>query len=183
MYSQKIEQAIITAITAHANQKRKAGAPTPYAAHPIHVGLILQKAGFDEDTVVAGFLHDVFEDTKVSKEEIIVQFGEIIFLIIAELSEDKSLPWEERKRRYVKHLHSASFAAKAVCAADKFHNLSCILEELRKGNQDVWASFRRGKEASLWFYQAVLDALLSQWSHPILSSYRDTLNEVKALSQ
>jgi hypothetical protein len=80
-------------------------------------------------------------------------------------------------------LPSASFAAKAVCAADKFHNLSCILEELRRGNNNVWASFGRRKEASLWFYQAVLDALLSQWSHPILSSYRDTLNEVKALSQ
>ncbi len=183
MYSQKIEQAIITAITAHARQKRKAGEPTPYAAHPIHVGLILQKAGFDEDTVVAGLLHDILEDTEVGKEKIIEQFGETIYNIIAELSEDKSLPWEERKKRSVEHLHSASESAKAVCAADKFHNLSCILEELRRGNHNIWASFRRGKSASLWFYQAVLDALLSQWMHPILSAYRDTLNEVKALSQ
>ncbi len=169
MYSQKIEQAIITTITAHTHQKRKAGEPTPYAAHPIHVGLILQKANFDEDTVVTGFLHDILEDTKVSKEKIIAQFGETIYHIIAELSEDKTLPWEERKKSYVEHLPSASFAAKAVCAADKFHNLSCILEELRRGNNNVWASFRRGKEASLWFYQAVLEALLSQWSHPILT--------------
>ena len=143
----------------------------------------MQKAGFDEDTVVAGFLHDVLEDTRMGKEEIIAEFSETIYQIVAELSEDKSLPWEERKRRSVEHLHSASFAAKAVCAADKFHNLSCILSELRKGNHNVWASFRRGKEASLWFYQAILDVLSGKWNHPILSAYRDTLNEVKALSQ
>jgi len=74
MYSQKIEHAIITTITAHAHQKRKAGEPTPYAAHPIHVGLFLQKAGLDEDTVVAGFLHDILEDTKVYTSALFSKF-------------------------------------------------------------------------------------------------------------
>lgn len=154
MYSVKIEQALISTIVKHEGKVRKAGR-TPYSAHPIHVGFILQKASKDFDTVVAGFLHDVLEDTEMTEDDLREKFGEKICKIVVELTEDKSLEWKIRKQLYVEHLPNASVPAQAVSAADKLHNLSCILEELQRGKHDIWSAFKRGKKASLWFYQKV----------------------------
>jgi (p)ppGpp synthase/HD superfamily hydrolase len=60
-FSPKVDRALIIAALAHQSKLRK-GTEIPYIMHPFHVGLILQRYGYPEEVVVAGFLHDVVED-------------------------------------------------------------------------------------------------------------------------
>ncbi len=65
IYTQKIQHAIRFAIKTHEGyqkQKRK-GKDVPYITHPLTVGLILAKAGANEDVIIAGILHDTIEDS------------------------------------------------------------------------------------------------------------------------
>ena len=65
------EKAKIFAIEAHKGQVRKSQKEKPMIIHPINVANILKEAGFDENVVAAGFLHDVVEDTKYTEEDIL----------------------------------------------------------------------------------------------------------------
>ena len=69
-----IERAYKLASEAHGNQVRKSGAP--YITHPLHVAIILADLKADKETIVAGLLHDVIEDTKFTYEDIKEMFGE-----------------------------------------------------------------------------------------------------------
>lgn len=62
-YSEKIDAALRLAAAAHYQDMRK-GTEIPYAMHPFHVALILDRHGFGEEVVIAGLLHDVLEDPR-----------------------------------------------------------------------------------------------------------------------
>ena len=68
-----IEKAYQTACDAHRGQVRKSG--EPYIIHPLYVSIILADLELDKETIVAGLLHDVVEDTIMTDEEIKEQFG------------------------------------------------------------------------------------------------------------
>ncbi len=69
-----IEKAYRLASEAHKGQKRKSG--EPYIVHPLCVGIILADLELDKETIMAGLLHDVVEDTDVTSEDLREQFGE-----------------------------------------------------------------------------------------------------------
>lgn len=68
-----IEKAYRTASEAHRDQRRKSG--EPYIIHPLHVAIILADLEMDKETIVAGLLHDVVEDTIMTEEQITEEFG------------------------------------------------------------------------------------------------------------
>ena len=145
-FSEVINRAVIFASQAHRNQKRKdPESYTPFIQHPVMVGLILQRAGFSDDVVAAGILHDVLEDTVHTKEELEKNFNKNIADIVDNVSEqDKSLSWAERKQRYLEHIRICPPEAKAVSAADKIHNIQSIIRSLKQG-VDIWTVFKKGK--------------------------------------
>lgn len=97
----------------------------PYIEHPAHVGLMLERAGYDEETVAAGILHDVVEDCGVTLEELKDAFGERVARLVDMVSEPpKSVDWQERKAAYREKLASADKEAVAIAAADHLHNLN-----------------------------------------------------------
>ena len=69
----------------------------PYITHPAAVGLILTRAGMDEEVIIAGILHDVIEDTDKTHADIAASFGKRVADLVAEESEDPSLPYAEMK--------------------------------------------------------------------------------------
>ena len=69
-----IDKALQIASIAHEGQYRK-NTKIPYIAHPVAVGMILQKAGYSEEMVAAGILHDTVEDTDITMEDIEREFG------------------------------------------------------------------------------------------------------------
>ena len=96
------EKALNFAINAHKGQIRKAEPDKPKIFHPIDVGNILKKYGYDENVVAAGYLHDVVEDTSYSFDDIKKRFGKDIASLVYVASEpDKSLSWEERKKHTI----------------------------------------------------------------------------------
>src|ERR1039458_2599643 len=70
----RLEQAMRWAAQAHAGQTRRSS-DTPYFEHVAAVALILDRAGFSEDVVIAGLLHDVVEDTATSLADVASRFG------------------------------------------------------------------------------------------------------------
>lgn len=76
----RINRAIEVAKKAHEGQLRKTG--EPYIIHPLAVKKILEEWGMDEDTIIAGILHDTLEDTELSLDEIKQEFGESIAFLV-----------------------------------------------------------------------------------------------------
>lgn len=67
-------------------------------------------------------------------------------------------PWRERKEAYVAHVRNAPQSVRLVSAADKLHNARSILADLHTEGETVWGRFKGGKEGTLWYYRALLDA-------------------------
>ena len=75
-----IEKAYNIAYNAHKDQRRKSG--EPYIIHPLCVGIILADLELDKETIVAGLLHDVVEDTVMTDEEIKTEFSAEVALLV-----------------------------------------------------------------------------------------------------
>ncbi len=78
--STKVKKALDFATKAHEGQKRRSG--EPYIVHPKAVQKILEEWGMDEDTIIAGILHDTVEDTDVTLEDIEKEFGESVAFLV-----------------------------------------------------------------------------------------------------
>ena len=76
IFTGRVERAIALALRAHEAQVRKGDGQLPYVVHPVTVALILSRYTGDEDTIIAGLLHDAIEDTSVTAEMIEREFGE-----------------------------------------------------------------------------------------------------------
>ena len=76
----RVQKAVEMAKKAHEGQLRKTG--EPYIVHPLAVKKILEEWGMDEDTVIAGILHDTVEDTSLTLEEIKQEFGEPVAFLV-----------------------------------------------------------------------------------------------------
>ncbi|MDP2052031.1 MAG: phosphohydrolase, partial [Acidobacteriota bacterium] len=88
------------------------------------------------------------------------------------------LPWRERKDGYLAHLEAASQSVCVVSAADKLHNVRSIVRDLRMHGDEVWERFQGKREGTLWYYDAVADALIRRLRSPLT---RDLLREVEGL--
>ncbi|MBR3115797.1 bifunctional (p)ppGpp synthetase/guanosine-3',5'-bis(diphosphate) 3'-pyrophosphohydrolase [Candidatus Saccharibacteria bacterium] len=78
--SDRIKKAVTMATKAHEGQLRKTG--EPYLVHPLAVKKILEEWGMDEDTIIAGILHDTIEDTELTLNDIKQEFGESVAFLV-----------------------------------------------------------------------------------------------------
>lgn len=125
----KLMFAIYFAADKHRNQRRKDAEASPYINHPISLAFELTNKGrvTDFDVLIAAILHDTIEDTATSEQELRGMFGDKITNIVLEVTDDKSLPKQERKEKQVEHAPHISHEAKLVKLADKLCNLQDIL--------------------------------------------------------
>ena len=112
----------------HSRQRRKDLEATPYINHPIEVAEVLSRIGgiTDLPTLHAAILHDTIEDTETSPQELEDYFGQEVRLLVQEVTDDKSLPKQERKRLQVEHAPNLSTPAKLIKIGDKICNVSEI---------------------------------------------------------
>jgi len=115
----------------HRAQRRKGRDSDPYINHPISVAATIATVGRVTDivTLTAAVLHDTVEDTRTTFEEIERDFGGEVREVVAELTDDKRLPKEERKRLQIVNAPDASRRAKLVKLADKIMNVSDITHD------------------------------------------------------
>lgn len=109
----------------HEDQRRKGGRRAPYINHLAEVALLVAEthAGSNARLVAAAFLHDVVEDGHATAEEIENIFGEEIRALVEELTDDMSLPEDERKRRQVEEIAGKTAEARLLKLADKVSNV------------------------------------------------------------
>jgi guanosine-3',5'-bis(diphosphate) 3'-pyrophosphohydrolase len=124
----KIIDAILFAAESHSGQLRKDGC-TPYVNHPLEVMHLLANTGnvTDEDILASAVLHDVVEDTTVTAKEIAERFGEHVSKIVLELTDDKTLTKEERKKHQLSGASQLSNEARLIRICDKICNVYDIL--------------------------------------------------------
>jgi len=160
-------QALAFAADKHRDQRRKDAAASPYINHPIALANVLVREGEVTDPAVlaAALLHDTVEDTQTTPAELKAAFGPAIAAIVAEVTDDKSLPKAERKRLQVEHAATMSREAKLVKLADKI----CNLRDMSDHPPAKWDLARR-REYFEWA-KAVIDGL--RGVHPKLEALFD----------
>jgi (p)ppGpp synthase/HD superfamily hydrolase len=172
-YSDRINHAFAFAAKHHDRQVRKGTRP-PYLTQPANVALILTRYGQDEDTVVAGILHDVIEDCvregwtrEMLEDRIASKFGatvldDVLAVTKRRLDDDGvELARDEVRGDYLSRLEQASERARWVCAADKVHNAGTTLADLRRtiDVESVWGRLNGGRDGTLAWYRGVADTL------------------------
>ncbi|WP_160723779.1 HD domain-containing protein [Bacillus sp. USDA818B3_A] len=163
-----IEKSLQVAAKAHDKQRRK-GSDIPYIVHPVAVGMMLMKAGFNDSLVAAGILHDTVEDTGLTLNDIEKEFGTEITKIVEGCSEpDKSLSWDQRKAHTIEYLKTAPIEIRAVACADKLHNVRSITNDYGRMGEEIWSRFNAGKEKQEWYYTNIVNSLRCQDSFPLI---------------
>jgi guanosine-3',5'-bis(diphosphate) 3'-pyrophosphohydrolase len=109
----------------HRDRRRKDRDASPYINHPVAVAELLARTGSVTDLVVlqAAMLHDTIEDTQTSRAELDREFGVEVRQLVEEVTDDKSLSKQERKRLQIEHAPSLSMNAKQIKLADKICNI------------------------------------------------------------
>ena len=85
-----IAKAYEVASKAHEGQVRKSG--EPYIIHPLNVAIILAELELDKESIVAGLLHDVIEDTIMTEDEIVKEFGADVALLVDGVTKLEKIP-------------------------------------------------------------------------------------------
>lgn len=161
-----LDRAIVFATKAHEGQKRKITNEN-YILHPLEVMIIISKITTKKEVWVAGLLHDVIEDTKVTKEEIKEEFGEeVLNLVLGETEErkpdeDKVKSWYSRKEKAIETLRNTQNKdIKIICLADKLSNLYSIVKGYQIHKDEVWNFFnQKDKNMHAWYYRELFKAL------------------------
>ncbi|HLM75771.1 MAG TPA: HD domain-containing protein [Polyangiaceae bacterium] len=177
-----LKRALDLAAVWHRDQRRKyPGIDVPYVSHLAGVAVILARHGFDDEVVAAGALHDSIEDAGVTRAQIAELFGERVADLVVHVSEtDKSLPWEERKRLYLEHFAVKPWEAQAITLADKVDNFQSIVVCSRH-HGDPWALFKRGRDAQLARFDALLAMTRSLPAHHLITEFERALEEVRGV--
>ncbi len=172
----RLQKAIDIAAKYHEGQKRKGGA-LPYIVHPFSVAWILSEYTDDEDTIIGGLLHDLFEDTPYTEEEMRRDFGDRVADMVFTVTDDrkygesfaeKKKKWKERAERYLKHLKQGEEAAVLISAADKLQNLRSFLEGYEKYGEKFIQQFSGSFENIIIFDHQCLAIYQLRLQSPIV---------------
>lgn len=152
--------AIQASIIAHQDQLRKIEGGA-YVAHPLEVAFILAQNGASEEVISAGILHDTIEDTSMTYDNIVAQFGQQVADIVKGCTEpDKSVCWQTRKSWAVRHVsETATHEMRLVICADKLSNIRSIHRNLNKEGPTIWDHFHAPFERQKWYYMSMLQGL------------------------
>ncbi|MDO5690470.1 MAG: bifunctional (p)ppGpp synthetase/guanosine-3',5'-bis(diphosphate) 3'-pyrophosphohydrolase [Tissierellia bacterium] len=131
-------------VEAHDGQRRNSG--EPYSLHPINVALILIELNMDQDSILAGLLHDVLEDTQTSFAEVAAMFSRDIAVLVDGVTKLKRLQYTSKEENQAENIRKMVVAMAndirviIIKLADRLHNMR-TLEYMSKAKQ-----FAKAKE-------------------------------------
>ena len=179
-YSGRLDEAFLLAHDLHRTQHRK-GATVPYVVHLMNVAAIVGDYGGDEDQVIAALLHDSVEDQGgyETLELIRDRFGSVVAELVDACTDawvHPKPPWRERKDAFIERTRRATPDQRLIIAADKLHNIRSMIRDHRSVGEALWDRFTMEKAETLWYHEAITEALEEGWRHPILTELREALN-------
>lgn len=130
VHVEKCYQAFLVAEKAHEGQMRRSG--EAYISHPVAAALILAKMRLDYQTIMATLLHDVVEDTSISKQELILKFGEDVTALVDGVTKLTKIKFESRAEAQAENFRKMVLAMVKdirviiVKLADRFHNMHTL---------------------------------------------------------
>lgn len=165
MLTERFSEALVLAERLHRRQTRK-GNDIPYVAHLMAVTATVLEWGGDEDTAMAGLLHDAVEDQggEETADRIRARFGDRVADLVLHCTDsttadpDAKGPWLERKRACLERLAHADGAVALITAADKLHNITAIIRDVRAHGPGTLQRFAEPARL-VWYYRSVADAL------------------------
>jgi guanosine-3',5'-bis(diphosphate) 3'-pyrophosphohydrolase len=148
----RLLDAISFAAERHRNQRRKDREASPYINHPIALATVLANDGgvADVEVLQAAVLHDTIEDTETTFDELVARFGARVAGIVAEVTDDKNLPRDVRKRLQIEDAPNKTPQAALVKLADKI----CNLRDIASAPPAGW-SLERRREYFEWARRVV----------------------------
>lgn len=180
LLSPKFALALQFANEIHSKQARK-GAGAPYISHLMTVSGLVMEYGGNETQAIAALLHDAAEDCggRPMLETVRVLFGgEVADIVEActDTFDDPKPKWRPRKEAYLKAMAKKPGAMKLVCCADKLHNITNTLRDIRAVGAAPWkrkmAKSTNGNSAKqCWYYLGCLKSLSAKWNNPICDEF------------
>lgn len=162
----------------HRDQRRKDTGASPYINHPLAVAAVLANDGgvTDAELLTAALLHDTVEDTAASHDEIMELFGQEVGDLVAEVTDDKSLPKERRKQLQIENASHKSDRAKQLKIADKI----CNVRDIDAASPADWDADRKAQYLD-WAICVVdgcrgVNQTLDQLFDQVMIEARDRLN-------
>jgi (p)ppGpp synthetase, RelA/SpoT family len=185
-----IKRAYQKAESYHEGQLRKSG--EPYLVHPVEVAKILAELGMDENTIVAGLLHDTVEDTSYSEEELKADFGEEVALLVDGVTKLGSLVFESKEERQAENLRKMFLAMSKdirvliIKLSDRLHNLRTInymnddqIREKCKETLEIYAPL--ASRLGIYTMKFELEDIALKQLDPV--AYYDLVSQVKIKKQ
>lgn len=126
----EVSKAYVVAANAHEGQFRSTG--EPYITHPLEVARILANMHMDYQSIIAAMLHDVIEDTEVSKEDITEQFGEVVAELVDGVSKLTQIKFQSKADAQAENLRKMMLAMSRdirvilVKLSDRLHNMRTL---------------------------------------------------------
>lgn len=136
-----VERAFYTCVNAHEGQVRLSG--EAYYNHPYQVAIILVQLGMDSESIAAGLLHDVLEDTAVTPEELQKQFGKSVFMLVDGVTKLGKLPLSSKEQLQSENLRKMLIAMAQdirviiIKLADRLHNMRTIDAKPEQRQRDI----------------------------------------------
>jgi (p)ppGpp synthase/HD superfamily hydrolase len=184
--TRRFEDALVYAAQLHAGQVRK-GSGVPYVSHLISVAGLTLEYGGGEDEAIAALLHDAVEDQggPATRAEILRRFGPAVTEIVDGCTDTDAIPkppWRARKEAYIAQLRVAPQPVRRVSACDKLHNARTLVMEYRRCGERLWDRFHGGREGTLWYYRAILQALPPDGIADLVGELDRVVTELESLA-
>ena len=184
--TERFDEALTYASRLHVNQRRK-GTDIPYVAHLLAVASIALEHGASETEAIAALLHDAIEDQggSATREDIRRRFGDDVVAIVDGCTDAETCPkppWRARKETYIAHVRSAPASVRLVSSSDKLHNARSILADYRTCGEALWDRFSGGREGTLWYYRALVEAYREGGGSPVVDELERVVAEIERLA-
>ena len=124
----KVEDARAFAAQKHLGQTRKGAGEVPYFTHLQEVAGLVERFGGSQVAISAAWLHDTVEDCGVAPSEVEALFGPEVAAVVAEVTDDKLLEKQMRKRLQVAHAPHKSADGALIKICDKMSNIRSVAE-------------------------------------------------------